>query len=101
MPFLNVKYVNNEESVVNESDTKIKNAVKANAEKLVEVPKWKVRRRSIVAQESIDNRTKHIISAVTKAVSTPSLHNRLEDFCGHLFKYPQAKSLASRVSTRS
>jgi hypothetical protein len=60
------------------------------------VPQWKVKRKAIT-QESIDARTKHCISAVAKAVTQPSLLVRLEDFCQHLFNYPQAKSLAARV----
>lgn len=60
------------------------------------VPHWKVKRKAIT-QESIDARTKHCISAVAKAVTQPSLLVRLEDFCQHLFNYPQAKSLAARV----
>jgi len=60
------------------------------------VPHWKLKRKAIT-QESIDARTKHCISAVAKAVTQPSLLVRLEDFCQHLFNYPQAKSLAARV----
>ena len=60
------------------------------------VPYWKLKRKAIT-QESIDGRTKHCVSAVAKAVTQPSLLVRLEDFCKHLFNYPQAKSLAARV----
>lgn len=59
------------------------------------VPHWKLKRKAIT-QESIDGRTKHCVSAVAKAVTQPSLLVRLEDFCKHLFNYPQAKSLAAR-----
>lgn len=61
------------------------------------VPRWKLKRRS-VSQESIDARTKHVVTSVAKAVTKPSLLLRLEDMCHHLFQYPQAKSLASRVN---
>ena len=60
------------------------------------IPLWKVKRKS-VSQESIDNRTKHVVAAVAKAISKPSLLVRLEDLSQHLFQYPEAKSLAARV----
>lgn len=60
------------------------------------IPQWKIKRKT-VSQESIDARTKHVVSAVAKAVTKSSLLVRLEDFCRHMFEYPQAKSLASRV----
>lgn len=59
------------------------------------IPQWKIKRKA-VSQESIDARTKHVVSAVAKAVTKSSLLVRLEDFCRHMFEYPQAKSLASR-----
>ena len=69
-----------------------------NKDKLPEaaIPRWKVQRKT-VSQDSIDARTKHVVSAVAKSVSQSSLLVRLDDFCNHLFQYPQAKSLASRV----
>lgn len=60
------------------------------------IPRWKVKRKT-VSQESVDARTKHVVSAVAKAITRPSLTIRLDDLCQHLFQYPQAKSLASRV----
>lgn len=60
------------------------------------VPHWKLKKKAI-CQESIDARTKYVVSAVAKAGSKSSLLMRLEDLCRHLFQYPQAKSLASRV----
>lgn len=62
------------------------------------IPRWKVKRKTI-SQESVDARTKHVVSAVAKAITKPSLTVRLEDLCQHLFQYPQAKSLATRVIT--
>lgn len=70
--------------------------VKAEVKDDETIPRWKVKRKTI-SQESVDARTKHVVSAVAKAVSQSSLVMRLEDFCNHLFQYPQAKSLASRV----
>lgn len=64
------------------------------------IPRWKLKRRS-VSQESIDARTKHVVSSVAKAITKPSLLLRLEDMCHHLFQFPQAKSLAARVSVPS
>lgn len=64
------------------------------------IPRWKVKRKTI-SQESVDARTKHVVSAVAKAVTKPSLTVRLEDLCQHLFQYPQAKSLASRVTSNA
>lgn len=61
------------------------------------IPRWKVKRKTI-SQESIDARTKHVVSAVAKATTQSSLLMRLEELCNHLFQYPQAKSLASRVT---
>lgn len=60
------------------------------------IPQWKIKRKA-VSQESVDARTKHVVSAVAKAVTKSSLLVRLEDFCHHLFQYPAAKSVASRV----
>ena len=71
------------------------------AEKAKVVPKWKVKRKSAVTQESIDNRTKHVISAVAKASTSSSLHSRIDDLCHHLFHYPASKSVASRVRNSS
>lgn len=67
-------------------------------EKTVEaaIPLWKVKRKPF-SQESVDTRTKHVVSAVAKAVTKSSLMTRLDDLCQHLFQYPQSKSLASRV----
>ncbi|XP_046444483.1 calcium-independent phospholipase A2-gamma-like isoform X2 [Daphnia pulex] len=59
------------------------------------IPQWKIKRKA-VSQESVDARTKHVVSAVAKAVTKSSLLVRLEDFCHHLFQYPAAKSVASR-----
>jgi hypothetical protein len=69
---------------------------KKEEKKEVAIPQWKIKRKA-VSQESIDARTKHVVSAVAKAVSQSSLLVRLEDFCHHLFQYPAAKSVASRV----
>ena len=60
------------------------------------IPRWKVKRK-VVSQDSIDSRTTHVVSAVARASSKSSLLVRLEDFCQHLFQYPQSKSLAARV----
>jgi len=65
-------------------------------EKVKVIPKWKVKRKSAITQESIDSRTKYVIHAVAKASSSLSLHKRIDDFCNHLFQYPAAKSLAAR-----
>lgn len=66
-------------------------------EKVKVIPKWKVKRKSAITQESIDSRTKYVILAVAKASSSSSLHKRIDDLCSHLFQYPAAKSLAARV----
>ena len=74
-----------------------RNAQKVKTEAAPTVPQWKVKRKTIT-QESIDARTKHCIQSVANAVTQPSLLVRLEDFCQHLFNYPQSKSLAARVN---
>lgn len=60
------------------------------------IPLWKLKKRA-ATQESIDARTKHVVSAVTKAITKTSLLLRLEDLSNHLFQFPEAKSLAARV----
>ena len=59
------------------------------------IPRWKIKRK-VVSQDSIDARTRHVVSAVARASKKSSLVIRLEDFCEHFFQYPQSKSLAAR-----
>lgn len=61
------------------------------------IPKWKIKRKPIL-QESLDARTKHVVSAVFKSTLKSSLLTRLGELSYHLFHYPQSKSLATRVS---
>jgi len=59
------------------------------------IARWRVKRMA-VSQESIDARSRHVVSAISRSTSVSSLAVRLDDFCNHLFQYPQSKSLATR-----
>ncbi|XP_065572427.1 calcium-independent phospholipase A2-gamma-like isoform X2 [Artemia franciscana] len=65
------------------------------------IPKWKQKARPIVSKESIDARTKRIIHALARYRNDEDLLVQLDDFCQHLFAFPQARWVAVREGVTS